>query len=354
MAYRWKDHELLEISFKELIMNEVLPKFNPLRKKYSNGMCAFIGSSEVYTGGLYIAAISAMKAGADQSHIFGHSSSITALKSYNPEIIVHDSFSSVIDKNKIIKESKWLKNMSTVNIGTCIGKEEYVPELLDLFMSESSKIKGLIHIIDADALYYFTSAELGTRQKLLNTLKSSICVFTPNHKEFKYLFSTIISLDSTYQLTPEEELIFEEAEYEYYKEYSESKPIAVYENSSLDKSLFFYREIVTAKSIGHIILRKGMVDIITDGTITYLVCNPSSHKRCGGIGDVLVGAASAFTSMHKNTKEQINEKSLLGAIAASTYYVKYLSKLTFEKYGVSMTSCDIVGMFNLAPINTLV
>lgn len=354
MAYKWKEIELFEVNFKDIIINEVLPKLSPLRKKYSNGMCSFIGSSEVYTGGLFIAAIAAMKAGSDQSHIFGHSASIIPLKSYSPEMIVHDSFSSTIDRNKIIKEAKWLKCMNTVNIGTCLGRDEYVPELLDLYISESSKIEGLIHLIDADALYYFTSADLITRTKLLNLLKSTICIFTPNYKEFKHLYSTIVSIENEYQLSSEEELTLEEIEYEYYKDHSECKPITVYESTKIDKSLFFYREVAVARSLGHVILRKGMVDIITDGTTTYLVCNISSSKRCGGIGDILIGAASAFTSMSKNNQNQPTEKSLLSVVAASSYYVKFLAKLAYERNGLSMTSTDIIQQFNKYPVNILV
>jgi ATP-dependent NAD(P)H-hydrate dehydratase len=44
-----------------------------------------------------------------------------------------------------------------------------------------------------------------------------------------------------------------------------------------------------------IIVRKGIVDVITDGKEAFFVSTHGSLKRCGGIGDLLAGTIGTFT-----------------------------------------------------------
>ncbi len=50
-----------------------------------------------------------------------------------------------------------------------------------------------------------------------------------------------------------------------------------------------------ARTLGNaIIVRKGISDIITDGQVAYYVTTYGSAKRCGGIGDILVGTIATY------------------------------------------------------------
>jgi ATP-dependent NAD(P)H-hydrate dehydratase len=49
-----------------------------------------------------------------------------------------------------------------------------------------------------------------------------------------------------------------------------------------------------ANLLNCIVVRKGPVDIITDGKEAILVSQPGSLKRCGGIGDILSGVVGTF------------------------------------------------------------
>ena len=50
-----------------------------------------------------------------------------------------------------------------------------------------------------------------------------------------------------------------------------------------------------ARSFGNaIVVRKGIVDIVSDGNIAYYVCEEGSLKRCGGIGDILAGTIASL------------------------------------------------------------
>ena len=63
--------------------------------------------------------------------------------------------------------------------------------------------------------------------------------------------------------------------------------------------------MLSKKMNGKIIFKKGLVDIITNGNSVILVCNDGSLKRCGGIGDILVGILSGFLSLYRS---KIDEK----------------------------------------------
>jgi ATP-dependent NAD(P)H-hydrate dehydratase len=58
-------------------------------KKGDLGKIAIVGGCSLYTGGAYFSAISALKVGADISHVFCTESASIPIKSYSPELIVH-------------------------------------------------------------------------------------------------------------------------------------------------------------------------------------------------------------------------------------------------------------------------
>ena len=45
-----------------------------------------------------------------------------------------------------------------------------------------------------------------------------------------------------------------------------------------------------------IIMKKGMIDLISDGNISYYVSIEGSLKRCGGLGDILSGILGTFVN----------------------------------------------------------
>ena len=51
-------------------------------------------------------------------------------------------------------------------------------------------------------------------------------------------------------------------------------------------------------------MKKGIIDIISDGIQTYYVAVEGGQKRCGGQGDILAGILGTFVNYEKNL--QIN------------------------------------------------
>lgn len=75
-------------------LNGIFPRLTNEMMKGSNGRIAVIGGSYEFTGAPYYTAISALKVGADLSHIFCSKASSNSIKSYSPETIVHPIFVS--------------------------------------------------------------------------------------------------------------------------------------------------------------------------------------------------------------------------------------------------------------------
>lgn len=98
-------------------------------------------------------------------------------------------------------------------------------------------------------------------------------------------------------------------------------------------------------------LKKGKVDIITDGDRVLTNDLEGSLKRCGGIGDLLTGAIGTFTYWtHSGAEKMTNDESissvsnqpcLLAAYAATTL-IKLCSRRAFEKYHRSTLADDMV------------
>jgi len=76
-----------------------VPRLTQELRKGSCGKIGVVGGSFEYTGAPYFAAITALRMGADLSHIFCTSGAAVAIKSYSPEIIVHPLLPNQIESN---------------------------------------------------------------------------------------------------------------------------------------------------------------------------------------------------------------------------------------------------------------
>lgn len=65
-------------------MVSIFPKLIPTASKGQSGRVAVVGGSFEFTGAPYYSAISALRVGADLSHIFCSKFSSAAIKSYSP------------------------------------------------------------------------------------------------------------------------------------------------------------------------------------------------------------------------------------------------------------------------------
>lgn len=61
---------------------------------------------------------------------------------------------------------------------------------------------------------------------------------------------------------------------------------------------------VSQKLNGTVVLRKGLIDVITDGNKAFYVKTEGSLKRCGGQGDILAGTLGTFAYYSQLSQKQ--------------------------------------------------
>ena len=102
-------------------------------------------------------------------------------------------------------------------------------------------------------------------------------------------------------------------------------------------------------------MKKGRVDIISNGRQVLLNDSEGSMKRCGGVGDLLTGTLGTFIhwchqrasqnvesdSSNDNRLAEENEANLMAALAGSIF-IRECSRAAFDKSHRSMLAIDII------------
>ncbi|PPS02193.1 hypothetical protein GOBAR_AA18455 [Gossypium barbadense] len=302
----------------ESVLRAITPSLDPTRHKGQAGKIAVVGGCREYTGAPYFAAISALKIGADLSHVFCTEGAATVIKSYSPELIVHPileesyNISGVNDEGKrdiskkILSEfDKWMERFDCLVVGPGLGRDPFLLECVSKIMTRARQSNVPI-VVDGDGLFLVTnSIELVSGYRL--------AVLTPNVIEYKRLVQKVLGCDVNDQNTHGELL-------------------------SLSKQIG-----------GVTILRKGKSDLISDGEKVQSVSIYGSPRRCGGQGDILSGSVAVFLSWARQCNLAAEREStisrtnptVLGCIAGSALLRK-AAALAFEHKKRSTLTTDII------------
>ncbi|CAF1697936.1 unnamed protein product [Brassica napus] len=307
----------------ESVLRTVTPTLDPKRHKGQAGKIAVIGGCREYTGAPYFAAISALRIGADLSHVFCTKDAAPVIKSYSPELIVHpvleESYNISLHnlyvllsgfseeekrkvQDKVIGEvDKWMERFDCLVIGPGLGRDPFLLECVSKIMLLAKKF-NVPFVVDGDGLFLVTDS--------IDLVRSyPLAVLTPNVNEYKRLVQKVLNCE-------------------------------VDEGNAGDQ----LRSL--AKQIGGVtILRKGKTDLISNGEIVKSVSVYGSPRRCGGQGDILSGGVAVFLSWAKQLKPDPGSPSespaILGCIAASGLLRK-AAALAFTKHKRSTLTSDII------------
>lgn len=97
---------------------------------------------------------------------------------------------------------------------------------------------------------------------------------------------------------------------------------------------------VISKNI--IIYSKGQIDCILRGhDKLYEMSEPGSPRRCGGLGDVLVGIIAALISMSEKSN-CIDDSEIYECLLAAGKMARWASGQAFRKLGRSMSALDVI------------
>ncbi|CAM6085805.1 unnamed protein product [Calypogeia fissa] len=269
-------------------LQEVVPPLAGDRHKGQAGKIGVIGGCREYTGAPYYAAISALKLGADLSHVFCTEGAATVIKSYNPELIVHpvlreshdiDAGKNILPEplvEKVVTEvAKWIPRFDCLVIGPGLGRDELLQHSVALIMNIARE-NNIPMVIDGDGLFLVTNRpELVTGYPL--------AILTPNVNEHKRLMGKMMG-----------------------------------ENKDLPDDLPSQLRLLAEKMSGVTIVQKGKQDLISDGKTVLGSDYFGSPRRCGGQGDVLSGSTAVFMAWSRQYMQNINVKHLTVSKSIST------------------------------------
>ncbi|CAK8683367.1 ATP-dependent (S)-NAD(P)H-hydrate dehydratase-like [Clavelina lepadiformis] len=268
------------------------------------GRIGIIGGSEEYTGAPYFSGISALKVGADLSHVFCMKEASPIIKSYSPELIVHPLLNS---GNPVEAIKEWLPRLHSVVIGPGLGRLQSVLDVVKSLIADL-RARSIPIVIDADGLFL-----VAQDPSIIKGYHKAI--LTPNAVEFKRLCDVFgIKSEGTPHMGVAQ--------------------LAVKKTIALSNAM----EGVT-------ILHKGKYDIIAFGDEVTIVEEESSPRRCGGQGDLLSGAAGVFTYWSHQRHDSTIAPTLVAGYAASIL-TKRCGHLAFKKYGRSTTTTDLINEIN--------
>ncbi|KAK6130318.1 hypothetical protein DH2020_035938 [Rehmannia glutinosa] len=268
------------------ILRSITPSLDSSRHKGQAGKIAIVGGCREYTGAPYFAAISALKIGADLSHVFCTKDAAAVIKSYSPELIVHpilEESYSVRDEDKksisakVIEEvDKWMERFDCLVIGPGLGRDPFLLDCVSDIMNHARQ-SNVPMVIDGDGLFLVTNClELVSGYPL--------AVLTPNVNEIG----------------------------------------------------------------GVTILRKGGSDFISNGDAVGAVSAFGSPRRCGGQGDILSGSVAVFISWARqcSAKRELSlSPTVMGCIAGSVLLRKAASH-AFEIWKNSVRSLEGTNSFS--------
>ncbi|KAJ3671497.1 hypothetical protein LUZ60_007576 [Juncus effusus] len=296
------------------IVRRITPSLDPSRYKGQAGKIAVIGGCREYTGAPYFAAISALKIGADLSHVFCTKDAATVIKSYSPELIVHplleESYSVREEEREMIQSkiltevNKWIERFDCIVVGPGLGRDAFLLDCVSGIM-RLARQSNIPTVIDADGLFLVTNN--------VDLIKGNYnAILTPNKMEYKRLVEKILNCEATDQNAAEQ------------------------------------LSLLSQKIGGVTILRKGKEDLICDSQTVTKVSSFGSPRRCGGQGDILSGSVAVFTSWARHyvlSNQSSSEKSLnpliLGCVAGSLL-VRKAASLAFKNKKRATLTTDII------------
>ncbi|XP_026232930.1 ATP-dependent (S)-NAD(P)H-hydrate dehydratase isoform X2 [Anabas testudineus] len=291
-SHRGMDDDMLSL------IKTIVPPLTPKKHKGQDGRIGIIGGCQDYTGAPYFAAISALKVGADLSHVFCTKDAATVIKSYSPELIVHP----VLDSPNAVEEiEKWLPRLHSLVVGPGLGREDSLLKTAKEVI-EKSKARDIPVVIDADGLWLVTQ-----QPSVIQGYQKGI--LTPNFMEFTRLYEAM---------------------------HHEPMDSSDHQRSVMQLSV----------AMGNLTLvLKGEQDLITDGSKVISCTIEGSGRRCGGQGDLLSGSMGvlahwAHAASAAGIVKSINP-SLVAAFGACSL-TRQCNSQAFQRHGRSTTTSDMI------------
>lgn len=309
-------------------IKQIVPPLNGTLHKGQSGRVGVLGGAMDYTGAPFFAAMSALRLGADLSHVICAPTAAQAIKSYSPDLIVHPILKEDAPQDKVKKElDSLLSRLHVLVLGPGLGREDYMQNYAKMALN-LARSKAMFLVLDADALWL-----IGQDLSLVKGYRRT--VLTPNVVEFKRL-SEKAGVDTS--VPPDE------------KAAEVSKRLGgVVVLQKGPKDLIAIDTTGEAASLGESGIRhvldeesekvKEVIEVDVEGGL----------KRCGGQGDVLSGTVGAMLAWGKCYEDgAFGDKSIsasrlpiLAAVGGSMV-TRTSSKRAFHVEGRGLVTQDMI------------
>jgi hydroxyethylthiazole kinase-like uncharacterized protein yjeF len=224
------------------------PARDPDAHKGMYGSLLVVGGSETYSGAPALSAMGAYGVGLDLVYVAVPESAAQAVMGFSPSLITVKLKGDHLTDDNIGQLEPFLGKVNAVAVGPGLGQREDTVEAYAKF-HRLVQDKRLPMVIDADGLKAHAEAKPKVRTPT---------VFTPHSREFKILTGKDVG-----------------------GEFSERGAVVQRE----------------AKRLGAVILLKGRVDVVSDGSRTRYNWTGNPGMTVGGTGDVLTGVTGAYMAM---------------------------------------------------------
>ncbi|XP_064359999.1 ATP-dependent (S)-NAD(P)H-hydrate dehydratase isoform X2 [Dromaius novaehollandiae] len=364
-----KTHTLKDMENIFQLVRNVIPPLTGKRHKGQDGRIGIVGGCQEYTGAPYFAAITALKVGADLSHVFCTKDAATVIKSYSPELIVHpvllylhheQAISGCGGKRNelygnchVNTVSPWLKrsreaapfkqklNFSSLSRGAASGLlpssgvslspvplcdspnavhevEKWLPRLHSVVIGPGlgrddtllENAKGIIEKSKIKGIPIIIDADglwlISQQPSLIQGYQRAI--LTPNYMEFSRLYEAML-------------------------------------RDPVDSSDHHGCVLRLSQAMGNLtVVQKGERDLISDGEKVLVCSHEGSSRRCGGQGDLLSGSLGvlAHWAFLAGAEKTNGQNPFLVAAFGACSLTRQCNNQAFQKFGRSMTASDMV------------
>ncbi len=264
-------------------------KRNARSHKGDNGRVLIVGGGPFF-GAPTLAALAALRAGADWVTIAAPKTVSSVISSLSPNLIVHPLSSEILVEKDVPVVSNLIRKHDVVVIGMGLGTEDETKRATRrLIEDEASKNV----VVDADG-FYGLSVPIEAEDKLV--------IVTPHVGEFSKMEIG-----------------------------GGGRGVTVPPENMLEERMKFVKDFSRLNNV--ITLMKGPTDIVSDGSRVKINRIGNAGMTVGGTGDVLAGLVGAFFAIASDP---------LKAATAAAFVSGAAGDIAFEEKGYGLLATDVI------------
>lgn len=263
----------------------------PSSHKGDNGRVLIVGGGP-FSGAPTLAALGALRAGADWVTIAAPKSVSSVISSLSPNLIVQPLSSDILVEKDVPTVLNLMRAHDVVVIGMGLGAEEETKRATRMIIEDEASKRV---VVDADGFY-------GLHLPLKMEEEDKFVIVTPHAGEF----SKMELKGRGVKVPPSEDLI--------------------------DERIKFVKDFSSANRVTT--LMKGPTDIISDGVRVKQNKAGNAGMTVGGTGDVLAGVTGAFFAIATDEP--------LKAATAAAFVNGVAGDIAFENNGFGLLATDVV------------